>query len=149
MRIDGQWLVCDDGVRRPVISGEILADNGSWEKSEFLVDTGTDRTVFSAATLARLGLQPLVMQEGISGVGGLAEAVTVAQPRSVSRVKRLARSCSEGSMPQSPDWKRSISASWDVTSPVCSLSLLTGSRRSFVCWGSAIATASSRTEAIS
>ena len=78
MRIDGQWLVCDDGVTRPVISGEILAHNGSWEKSEFLVDTGADCTVFSAATLARLGLQPLVAQEGISGVGGMADAVTVA-----------------------------------------------------------------------
>ena len=78
MRIDGQWLLCDDGVMRPVISGEILAANGSWEKSEFLVDTGADRTVFSAATLAKLGLQPVAMQEGISGLGGMADAVSVA-----------------------------------------------------------------------
>ena len=77
MRIDGQWLLCDDGVMRPVLSGEILAGNGSWEKSEFLLDTGADRTVFSAATLAKLGLQPVAMQEGISGVGGMAAAVSV------------------------------------------------------------------------
>jgi Aspartyl protease len=77
MRIDGQWLVCDDGVRRPVISGEIRAPDGSWEKSEFLVDTGADRTVFSAATLAKLGLQPLAMPEGLSGVGGMAASVIV------------------------------------------------------------------------
>ena len=77
MRIDGRWLVCDDGVRRPVISGEIRAADGSWEKSEFLVDTGADRTVFSAATLARLALQPLAMPEGLSGVGGMAAAVIV------------------------------------------------------------------------
>jgi len=77
MRIDGRWLVCDDGVRRPVISGEIRAADGSWEKSEFLVDTGAARTVFSAATLARLALQPLVMPEGLSGVGGMAAAVSV------------------------------------------------------------------------
>jgi hypothetical protein len=77
MRIDGQWLLCDDGVMRPVISGEILADNGSWEQSEFLVDTGADRTVFSAATLTKLGLQPVVMQEGIGGVDGMADAVIV------------------------------------------------------------------------
>ena len=32
MRIDGQWLVCDDGVVRPVISGEIRTADGSWEK---------------------------------------------------------------------------------------------------------------------
>lgn len=77
MRIDGQWLVCDDGVMRPVISGEIRAGNGSWEKSEFLVDTGADRTVLSAATLARLALQPLAIREGIGGVGGMADAVIV------------------------------------------------------------------------
>jgi aspartyl protease len=62
---------------RPMISGEILADNGSWEWSEFLVDTGADRTVFSAATLVQLGLQPFVMQEGIRGVGGMVDAVIV------------------------------------------------------------------------
>jgi hypothetical protein len=78
MRIDGRWLVCDDGVRRPVISGEIRAADGSWEKSEFLVDTGADRTVFSAATLARLALPPLAMPEGLSGVGGMTAAVSVA-----------------------------------------------------------------------
>jgi predicted aspartyl protease len=77
MHIDGQWLACDDGVMRPVISGEILAGNGSWEKNEFLVDTGADRTVFSAATLAKLGLQPLAIEERISGVGGMADAVIV------------------------------------------------------------------------
>lgn len=78
MRIDGQWLLCDDGVMRPVISGEILAGNGSWERSEFLVDTGADRTVLSAATLAKLGLQAVAVQEGISGVGGIVDAVIVA-----------------------------------------------------------------------
>jgi hypothetical protein len=76
MRIDGQWLWCDDGVRRPVINGEIRAANGSWEKSEFLLDTGADRTVFSAATLAKLALQPLAIQESIRGVGGMADTVS-------------------------------------------------------------------------
>ncbi len=56
MRIDGEWLLCDDGILRPVIRGEILAGNGTWQRAEFLVDTGADRTVFSAATLAMLGL---------------------------------------------------------------------------------------------
>jgi Aspartyl protease len=60
-----------------MISGEILAGNGSWEKSEFLLDTGADRTVFSAATLARLALQSLAMPEGISGVGGMVDSVIV------------------------------------------------------------------------
>lgn len=50
MRINGEWLLFDDGVRRPVIRGEILTGAGSWEAAEFLVDTGADRTVFSAPT---------------------------------------------------------------------------------------------------
>ena len=77
MRIDGQWLVGDDGVVRPVISGDIRTADGSWEQCEFLVDTGADRTVFNAATLAKLGLQPLAMSEGLSGVGGMAASVIV------------------------------------------------------------------------
>ena len=77
MRIDGQWLLCDDGVVRPVISGDIRTADGSWEQCEFLVDTGADRTVFSAATLAKLGLQPLAMHEGLSGVGGMVATVIV------------------------------------------------------------------------
>jgi Aspartyl protease len=77
MRIDGQWLVGDDGVVRPVISGDIRTADGSWEQCEFLGDTGADRTVFNAATLAKLGLQPLAMSEGLSGVGGMAASVIV------------------------------------------------------------------------
>ena len=60
-----------------MISGEIRTADGSWEKSEFLVDTGADRTVFSAATLARRALQPLARPEGLSGVGGMVATVSV------------------------------------------------------------------------
>ena len=77
MRINGEWLLCDDGIVRPVIRGEILAGNGTWQRAEFLVDTGADRTVFSAATLAMLGLQPLITQERIGGLGGVAKSVVV------------------------------------------------------------------------
>ena len=77
MRIDGEWLLCDDGIVRPVIRGEILSGSGAWQQTEFLVDTGADRTVFSAATLAVLGLQPLMAQDRIAGLGGMAESVVV------------------------------------------------------------------------
>jgi hypothetical protein len=30
MRIDGMWYLCDDGMIRPVISGEVLAGDGTW-----------------------------------------------------------------------------------------------------------------------
>jgi len=69
MRIDGEWLLCDDSIIRPVIRGEILTANGAWQQAEFLVDTGADRTVFSAATLAVLGLQPLMAPRSYRWLG--------------------------------------------------------------------------------
>ncbi len=77
MRINGEWLLCDDGVVRPIVRGEILTGTGLWQAAEFLVDTGADRTVFSAPVLIALRLQPVVSPHHLSGVGGRAEAVFV------------------------------------------------------------------------
>jgi hypothetical protein len=77
MQINGEWLLFDDSSVCPAIRGAIMTGNGSWQPAEFLVDTGADRTVLSAATLSKLGLQPSVSQERISGLGGLAESVVV------------------------------------------------------------------------
>ena len=77
MRLDGEWALFDDGVVRPMIRGEIRAYNGAWVKAPFLVDTGADRTVLSAAMLAQLGLQPFVTQDGLSGLGGMADTVII------------------------------------------------------------------------
>ncbi|MEK6302142.1 MAG: aspartyl protease family protein [Acidobacteriota bacterium] len=85
MRIDGEWLLFDDGVTRPVIRGLILTGHDSWLAAEFLVDTGADRTVFSAATLSKLGLQAVVSQERIGGLGGLADSVVVETQIRLSR----------------------------------------------------------------
>jgi hypothetical protein len=74
MRIDGEWLLCDDSVLRPVIRGEILESDGTWHPvADFLVDTGADRTVFSAIVLASLRLQPVVT--GVGVCGGLCQAL--------------------------------------------------------------------------
>jgi hypothetical protein len=77
MRIDGEWALFDDGVTRPMVSGEVLAADGSWAKFLFLVDTGADRTVFSAAVFAQLGFRPVASEDGISGLGGRAQSVVV------------------------------------------------------------------------
>ena len=77
MRIDGEWLLCDDDIVRPVIRGEILAHDGSWQAIEFLVDTGADRTVLSASILEVLQLQSRVTQDRLGGVGGIADSVIV------------------------------------------------------------------------
>ena len=85
MQINGEWLLCDDGVVRPVIRGEILTNVRLWQPAEFLVDTGADRTVFSAATLSKLGFQPIVVQERLGGLGGLIDAVVVATQIQLTR----------------------------------------------------------------
>lgn len=77
MRIDGVWHLCDDGMVRPVIRAENLTRGESWLKARFLVDTGADRTVFSADILNALHLQPRNSTDQLSGVGGMAESVVV------------------------------------------------------------------------
>src|SRR6185295_416541 len=77
MRIDGEWLCCEDGMVRPVIRGDILAADGDWKAAEFLVDTGADRTVLSAPLLAKLNLAAIDTREDISGLGGAADSVIV------------------------------------------------------------------------
>ena len=77
MRINGEWLVCDDGIVRPVIRGEVLATNGSWVPVPFLLDTGADRTVFSAAILAALNPRAFSTSERLSGLGGTVRTVGI------------------------------------------------------------------------
>jgi hypothetical protein len=77
MRINGLWHLCDDGVLRPIIRGEILAGDGSWVKALFLVDIGADRTVFSADVLKALNLETVAGPDHLSGVGGAADSVVV------------------------------------------------------------------------
>ena len=63
MQINGEWAAGDDGIVRPIIRSEILTNTGLWIKAPFLVDTGTDRTVLSAAILADRRLSPLPPQD--------------------------------------------------------------------------------------
>jgi hypothetical protein len=77
MLISGLWHLCDDGMIRPVIRGEILAGDGSLVKAPFLVDSGADRTVFSADVMKALLLQPIDTPDRLSGVGGMADSVVV------------------------------------------------------------------------
>jgi len=78
MRIDGEWFECDDGFFRPVVRGEILNAHGNWEPAPFLIDTGADCTVFSAAILDVLGFKATTSDLRLGGVGGVANSVRVA-----------------------------------------------------------------------
>jgi hypothetical protein len=64
------WLICEDWAVRPVLHGEILAEDGTWHSVDFLLDTGADRTVISADVLGLLGLSESAAAEQLAGVGG-------------------------------------------------------------------------------
>jgi hypothetical protein len=80
MRINGEWFACDDGFVRPVVRGEILNAHGNWEPALFLVDTGADCTVFSAALLDVLGFDTTTSDQRLGGVGGVVQSVKVTTP---------------------------------------------------------------------
>jgi hypothetical protein len=73
----GEWLLCDDGIVRPIMRGTILDGNGLWQDIKFLLDTGADRTVISASVLEALNQKGVQPKDRIGGVGGLAESVDV------------------------------------------------------------------------
>jgi hypothetical protein len=77
MLVQGRWLLCDDGIIRPIIEGEVLSASGTWSPLELLVDIGADRTVFTSDLLKSLGL-PLLPAHQLGGIGGAATTVAVA-----------------------------------------------------------------------
>ena len=79
MRIAGNWHSCDDGVVRPMLVIDATSATGVTVEDRFLVDLGADRTVFSAALLAKLGGGTAAAPSGISleGIGGTQAFVQV------------------------------------------------------------------------
>src|SRR5690348_11692121 len=70
MRIGGEWWLCNDGETRPVVEGHVANAAGGALKERFLVDTGADRTVFTAGLFASLGL-PSSAASGRTGLAGV------------------------------------------------------------------------------
>lgn len=78
MRIDGHWLLCQDGALRPVIKVEVESTSRELIEMDFLVDSGADRTVLSAAALFDSGLPAIITPElQLSGIGGTTQMVEV------------------------------------------------------------------------
>jgi aspartyl protease len=79
MRIVGEWQLCDDGVTRPTVRAKVLGRNSILIADDFLIDTGADRTVFSAGLLTRLGLPARSAQPDftLNGIGGTSAFVCV------------------------------------------------------------------------
>ena len=79
MLIVGEWQLFDDGVTRPLVRAKVFGVDGSPVTDDFLIDSGADRTVFSAVLLARLRLptRNAPPGSGLSGIGGPSEFVLV------------------------------------------------------------------------
>jgi hypothetical protein len=79
MRVNGEWLICQDGTIRPTLTGLVHIPGGNVIEAPFLLDAGADRTVLSARFLHRL--QPLRIasedQIQLAGVGGRVGSITV------------------------------------------------------------------------
>jgi hypothetical protein len=79
MRIVGDWFLFDDGESRPILRAKLRTGHGTMITEQFLVDTGADRTVFTAALLRQLALpaEPAPPDERLLGIGGAAAYVVV------------------------------------------------------------------------
>lgn len=79
MRVNGEWLLCDDGVIRPVVQGVVQLADRQWIEASFLLDAGADRTVFSARFLHRLRHLEVGEADRISlaGIGGVTSSITI------------------------------------------------------------------------
>jgi hypothetical protein len=72
MEILGEWQLCDDSVTRPLLRVHVLDGRDIAHAEYFLVDNGSDRTLFAAGLMERLDL-PLKQPEAnveLLGVGG-------------------------------------------------------------------------------
>jgi len=80
MLIRGEWWRCSDGEIRPTVPIDVVGAGEAPFHRRFLVDIGADRTVFSAALLADLGLEADAAPPDVNfqGIGGVSPFVVVA-----------------------------------------------------------------------
>jgi hypothetical protein len=79
MQIAGRWLQGDDGVVRPVVTVNVGCPGCQTQGDYFLVDSGSDRTVFSRDLLYRLRAShnPAPANAALLGIGGRTAFVMV------------------------------------------------------------------------
>jgi Aspartyl protease len=79
MRIEGEWFRGDDESVRPVLEVDVYDRNGEPLRERFLIDSGSDHSVFSALLLRRLRIpgESPPTGFGLVGIGGSAPSVVV------------------------------------------------------------------------
>lgn len=72
MLVPGRWQLFDDGLTRPLLRAKVREADGRSVSEDFLIDTGADRTVFSASLLDRLRVSTRSAPPdlSLSGIGG-------------------------------------------------------------------------------
>ena len=87
MRVNGEWLMCDDGEIRPVVRGQVRVTDDLSLEVPFLLDAGADRTVFSARYLYLLQALEVIEFEpvNLSGVGGQVNTIPIETSLSFNR----------------------------------------------------------------
>ncbi len=88
MRVVGKWHPCDDGIVRPILVIDVTNPAGVTVEERFLVDSGADQSVFSAALLNKLGGGTASAPSGVSlsGIGGVQPYVQVQANLSLRRL---------------------------------------------------------------
>jgi hypothetical protein len=78
MLVRGEWQLRDDGVIRPIVRARVGGDSPPVPEN-FLLDSGTDRTVLIAVLVTRLRLSARSAPPGftLSGIGGTSAFVLV------------------------------------------------------------------------
>ncbi len=71
MLFAGEWWPFPDGTVRPTVEVHVRAADGMFHSARFLLDTGADRTIFSAHFMQSLGLPTSTSGRVLAGVGGV------------------------------------------------------------------------------
>ncbi len=77
MRINGQWRRDENDVLTPVIECGLLAGDGEWLYTYFLIDSGAERTVISADILRQLDSPCHASLHSLVGLGDSVQVLTV------------------------------------------------------------------------
>jgi Retroviral aspartyl protease len=78
MEISGEWKPRDDGVVRPVLTANLVAQDGTLWSETFLIDSGADCTVLRAELIQSLGYPAGAYGNGLQGISGSTPAVQIA-----------------------------------------------------------------------
>jgi hypothetical protein len=87
MRVVGEWLEAGESDVGPTVRAQVIGGAGHVSSEQFLIDSGADRTVFSADLLHRLDVPVAKPSAGLMlmGIGGSSAFVLVSAVLQLTR----------------------------------------------------------------